>query len=409
MRPTTATDADGTRRERQLERVVNVLPNEGEDEGALPREAFPDRVRLRIELPNRTILRVLVALAALWVLFEIWTILLDAFVGVLLAMAARPLIGRLVRRGLSYPVALGTVIAGFLGIVALLLVVVIPQGAEQIDDLWDNLPQYMAEAFSFLESWQPGLYDRIIAWSEDVKENGLTTTGFDPEGALRAGRDVAAGLGNALIVIVIALYVLVDREYRFLNWITRDLSPRNHAKFRRTLPAVTEVVSGYVLGQGLISLCFAVFAFVVLTALGVPSAMILALVAFVADAIPLVGIIIATVPATALGMTQGWWVGASVLGAFLLYQQFENYVLAPRVFGRTLQLSPLAILVAVLIGGQLLGILGVLLSLPIAASIPVIERIWLGNDPEPSSAEIAVAAERPTFTEETFGPEATEG
>ena len=408
MRPTTATDADGTRRERQPERVVNVLPNEGEDEHAL-QGAFPERVRLRLELPNRTILRVLVALAALWVLFEIWTILLDAFVGVLLAMAARPLIGRLVRRGSSYPVALGTVIAGFLGIVALLLVVVIPQGAEQIDDLWDNLPRYMAEAFSFLESWQPELYDRIIAWSEDVKENGLTTTGFDPEGALRAGRDVAAGLGNALIVIVIALYVLVDREYRFLNWITRDLSPRSRAKFRRTLPAVTEVVSGYVLGQGLISLCFAVFAFVVLTALGVPSAMILALVAFVADAIPLVGIIIATVPAAALGMTQGWWVGASVLGAFLLYQQFENYVLAPRVFGRTLRLSPLAILVAVLIGGQLLGILGVLLSLPIAASIPVIERIWLGDEPEPTPGEVAVAAERPAFSEETFGPEATEG
>jgi predicted PurR-regulated permease PerM len=203
--------------------------------------------------------------------------------------------------------------------------------------------------------------------------------------------------------------VLVDREYRFLNWMTRDLSPRHRAKFRRTLPAVTEVVSGYVLGQGLICFCFATFVFVVLTVLGVPSAMILSLVAFVADAIPMIGIIIATIPAVALGMTQGWWVGLVVLGAFLLYQQFENYVLAPRVFGKTLQLSPLAILIAVLIGGQLLGILGVLLALPIAASIPVIERIWLGGEgEEPTEEEIAVAAVRPAFTDETFGPEATE-
>lgn len=421
MRPTTANDAGGIRqdrdrartreRDRQPERVVNFVPDDGEGDGAIDRQdgrgELPARVSLRIELPNRTILRVLIALAALWFLFEVWTFLLDAFVGVLLAMAIRPLIGRLEARGVSYPAALGTVLAGFLGAIALLLAVVIPQGAKQVDDLWDNLPQYMADAFSFLEAWQPDLYARIIEWSEDVKEDGLTT-GFDPEGVLRAGRTVAVGLGNALIVLVIAVYVLVDREYRFLNWMTRDLSPRHRAKFRRTLPAVTEVVSGYVLGQGLICLCFGVFAFVVLTVLGVPSAMLLALVAFVADAIPLIGIIAATVPAVALALTQGWWVGAIVLAAFLLYQQFENYVLAPRVFGRTLQLSPLAILIAVLIGGQLLGILGVLLALPIAALIPALERIWLGDEPEPTPAEVALAAERPAFTEETFGPGATE-
>jgi predicted PurR-regulated permease PerM len=406
---TTARDAAGDRQERPPtrppERVVQFVP-EDEAAGALPPD-LPARVRLRLELPNRTILRVLVALAGLWFFFEVWTILLDAFVGVLLAMAFRPLVGRLERRGLAYPTALGLVLTGFVAAIALLLVVVIPQSAEQIDDLWDRLPEYMAEAFSFLESWQPAWYDRIIRWSEDLKEGGASDD-LDFEGALRTGRTVAVGLGNAAIVIVIALYVLVDREYRFLNWMTRDLSPRHRAKVRRTLPAVTEVVSGYVLGQGLICLCFALFAFVVLTVLGVPSAMILALIAFVADAIPLIGIIVATIPAVALGMTQGWWVGAIVLAAFLLYQQFENYVLAPRVFGRTLQLSPLAILIAVLIGGELLGILGVLLALPIAAAIPVVERIWLADDEEPTPAEVATATVQPAFTDETFGPEATE-
>jgi predicted PurR-regulated permease PerM len=106
-------------------------------------------------------------------------------------------------------------------------------------------------------------------------------------------------------------------------------------------------------------------------------------------------------------MTQGWWVGAIVLAAFLIYQQFENYVLAPRVFGRTLQLSPLAVLIAVLIGGQLLGILGVILSLPIAALIPALERIWLGDEPEPTPAEVA-AAEDLALSGEMFGPEAAE-
>jgi predicted PurR-regulated permease PerM len=406
---TTASDSAGQRREHQPvrapDRVVNVEADHAGDPHGVPRE-LPPRVWLRIELPNRTILRVLIALGILWLFLQIWTILLNAFVGVLLAMAVRPLVGRLERRGLSYRAALGTVLAGLLGATALLLVVIIPQGAEQINDLWDNLPAYVEDAFSFIEPYQPDLYHRIVDWSKEIQEEGLTDA-IDVEGALRVGQTVAVGLGNAILVLVIAAYVLVDREYRFLNWLTRDLSPHNRAKIRRTLPAVTEVVSGYVLGQGLISLCFAVFAFVVLTILGVPSATLLALVAFVADAIPLIGIIIATVPATILGLTQGPVVGLIVLATFLLYQQFENYVLAPRVFGRTLRLSPLAILIAVLIGGQLLGILGVLLSLPIAASIPVIERIWLERDDEPTPPEEAVAAERPVFTEETFGPTAT--
>ena len=387
----------------ESERIVNLLP-EREGESLPP---LPPHVRLRLELPNRTILRVLLALGALWFVFQVWTILLNAFVGVLLAMAVRPLVGRLERRGFSYRAALATVLAGFLAAMALLLGVVVPQGAAQINDLWDNLPTYMEEAFSFLEPYQPDLYDQIVEWSEDVQAGGLSES-IDVEGALRAGQTVAIGLGNTVIVIAIAVYVLVDREFRFLNWLTRDLSPRNRAKVRRTLPAVTDVVSGYVLGQGLISLCFAVFAFVVLTVLGVPSALVLALIAFVADAIPLIGIIVATVPATALGLTQGWMVGAIVLASFLLYQQFENYVLAPRVFGRTLKLSPLAILVAVLIGGQLLGILGVVLALPLAASIPVLERIWLHDEAEPTPEEEAVAAARPVFGEETFGTRVTE-
>jgi predicted PurR-regulated permease PerM len=405
----TASDAAGQRREQPpapaRERVVNVEAGDAGDRHAVPHE-FPSHVWLRIELPNRTILRVLIALGILWLFLEIWTILLNAFVGLLLAMAVRPLVGRLERRGLSYRAALGTVLTGFLGAMALLLVVIIPQGSAQINDLWDNLPMYVEDALSPIKPYRPDLYERIVNWSTKVREEGFARA-IDVEGSLRVGRTVAVGLGNAVVVVVIAVYVLIDRDYRFLNWLTRDLSPHHRAKVRRTLPAVTEVVSGYVLGQGLTSLCFGVFAFVVLVILGVPSALLLALIAFVADAIPLIGIIVATVPATVLALTQGPLAGVIVLASFTLYQQFENYVLAPRIFGRTLRLSPLAILIAVLIGGQLLGILGVLIALPIAASIPVIERIWLEDEEEPTPAEEAVAAERPAFTEETFGPLAT--
>jgi len=103
---------------------------------------------------------------------------------------------------------------------------------------------------------------------------------------------------------------------------------------------------------------------------------LLAVVAAFADAIPIAGILIATIPAVLLALTVSWQVAGLVFLLYVGYQQLENYVIVPRVYRGTLQISSFAVLVAVLVGGQLLGIVGVLLALPIAAAVPVIERIW---------------------------------
>jgi predicted PurR-regulated permease PerM len=112
----------------------------------------------------------------------------------------------------------------------------------------------------------------------------------------------------------------------------------------------------------------------------VPQALFLSIVAAFADAIPIAGVIIATIPAVLLAFSVSLGTAVIVLAAYLAYQQVENYVIVPRIYNNTLQISSFAVLVSVLIGGELLGIVGVLLALPIAAAIPVIERIWIGDD-----------------------------
>jgi predicted PurR-regulated permease PerM len=109
----------------------------------------------------------------------------------------------------------------------------------------------------------------------------------------------------------------------------------------------------------------------------VPQALFLALLAAAFDAVPLVGVFIATVPAVLLALTVSVPAAIIVLVAYVVYQQFENYVLAPRVYRGTLQISSFAVLIAVLVGAQLLGIVGALLALPVAAAIPVVEQIWI--------------------------------
>ena len=152
------------------------------------------------------------------------------------------------------------------------------------------------------------------------------------------------------------------------------------------------MVGGYLLGQGLTSLLFGVFAYAVLRLLGVPQPLLLAVVAALADAVPIAGVLIATVPAVLLALTVSVPAAAGVLLLYLGYQQVENYAIVPRVYRGTLRIHGFAVLLAVLVGAQLLGILGVLLALPVAAAVPAVARVWraaptAAADPAADSAE----------------------
>ncbi len=182
-------------------------------------------------------------------------------------------------------------------------------------------------------------------------------------------------MANTLFVLVLALYLVVDGE-RVYGWLARYLSPVQQIRVRRAMPEVVTIVSGYVVGQTITSLLFGIFAFAVLVLADVPGALLLAVLAGVLDAVPLVGVPAATIPAVLLALTVSLPRAAVVLGLYVAYQQVENYLIVPRIYGKSLRVSSIGILLAVVVGGQLLGIVGILLALPLAAAIPVIERIW---------------------------------
>lgn len=149
----------------------------------------------------------------------------------------------------------------------------------------------------------------------------------------------------------------------------------------RTIPEVSRVVSGYVTGQLITSTLMGIFAFAVLTAVGVPQPLFLALLAALGDAVPIVGITLVTIPTVLLAFTVSPTAAIIVLVAYLVYQQIENYIVIPRIYKTTLDISSFAVLISVLIGSALLGIVGALLALPVAAAVPVIEDIWLEDSP----------------------------
>ena len=151
------------------------------------------------------------------------------------------------------------------------------------------------------------------------------------------------------------------------------LGPRTfHVRLSRILLNLETIVGGYVRGQVITSVLMAVFTFAVLTIARVPNALAIAAFAGIADVLPYIGGILACGPAVLAAWPRGWGVALAVLAALVLYQELESRAIVPRVYGKALRLPPSVVLVALLAGGTLLGMLGALLALPLAAAVRMI-------------------------------------
>jgi len=261
-------------------------------------------------------------------------------------------------------------VAAFLGVVA-------PPLAEQASSFITNLPIYMENVEGVLDDY-PEARAHVDRLSEEGAGGCSIAVPFSR--LLSFGAGVVTGLANTFFVLVLTFYLLLEGERTF-KYGARYLTPALRYKLRRVFPEITRVVSGYVTGQLINSVAFGTFAFFSLVIVGVPEPVLLAVLAAFMDAVPIVGVPVATIPAVVLALTVSVPAALTILGLYIAYQQFENYVMIPRIFGNTLQISSLSILVRVLVGGQLLGIIGIIISLPLTAAIPVIEHVWREDVP----------------------------
>lgn len=335
-----------------------------------------ERTVTQIELPARTIVRVVAVFVLIWLLHQLWDIILLTIIALMFTAALDPVVRRLQVRGMKRSWAVATVmtavVIGLIGIVMILLSPVLTEGQEFIDDL----PNQVDRLRGILGD-NPELFERLQSAAESV-------AGGDSDAVTGGVKEVTFSvinfLADLLVVLVFTIYFLLDGK-RIYRWTVRYVPQRYRRKFDRTIPEVSRVVSGYVTGQLFTSVLFGLFAFAVLAPLGVPQPLFLALLAAVGDAIPIVGVTAITVPTVLMALTVSPSAAIIVLITYIFYQQIENYLIVPRVYQSTLKISSFAVLVAVLIGSALLGIVGALLALPIAAAIPVIEDIWLEDNP----------------------------
>ncbi len=332
----------------------------------------------------RAILRVVVTVAlsvlVLYVMYlvrePIGYVLLGAFVAIA-ASGPVNLLSRKLPRGL----AIALVYLGIIFVPIVIGLILIPPLVEQGVRLANNLPEYVQDLNDAFEE-NPQLreanekYD-ITTKLEDVAENLVTRLG-DAAGALV---DIGAGLVSsifALVTILVISMFMIGRGKAWRDAFLRHRPAPQAERIRRATDAIADAIGSYIGGAITQALIAGFSAWLMLVILGVPSPLPLALIIAMLDLIPLIG---ATLGAVIVGVvtlfvdfptiTIIWTIFA------IAYQQFENYVVQPRIQSRAVELDPFLVVVAALFGGALLGVIGALLAIPTAAAIQIAVREWL--------------------------------
>ncbi|MFN0093910.1 MAG: AI-2E family transporter [Dehalococcoidia bacterium] len=325
---------------------------------------------IKLEVSPKGLLLVGGAAVAIWALFQVWTVVLLMVVAFIFMAALLPYLNWLVRRGVPRAGAVLLVLAGVLVIVGALFAAVIPAMIDEFGSIKDDLPQDAQRLEDFLDNF--GIEAELSDRAEEINWSGLVSGRV----AVDYGQRVIFGIISSVTILVLTAYLLNDAP-KMKAYLFRFIPDEREAEAERVIEALGRVVGGYIRGQIITSALITTFTLIVLLAADVPNAFGFAILAGFADIIPLVGAFIAIIPATFAAFRESATQAVIVLIALLIYQQLEDRFIVPRVYGSTLGLQPLVVLVAVLVGGELLGIPGILLALPAAAALKVAIDILL--------------------------------
>lgn len=329
-------------------------------------------------------LGVLVAVAIGNGLVTLATILTYVGAALFLALGVDPAVSFLERHKVPRPLAIVIVLGLILGVFAGFIFAIIPVIADQVGNLIAQVPELIAtigdtEAVqAWFASTLPWLeYDKVLQGIEDFFTSNLQEI---TSGVFSTVITIASGIFGALIVLILMLYFVAS-----LSGIKRGLYQLVPASKREKFIDISEQISSsvgrYVVGQISLGATNGVLTFLFLTVLGwilgdpIEYTALLAFIAFLFSLVPLVGTISGSVVITAFVFLFDEWPAVLVVGIwYLVYMQVEAYLLSPRIMNRAVKVPGVVVVIAALAGGTLLGLLGALVAIPVAASILLIVK-----------------------------------
>ena len=326
--------------------------------------------------PVRLVVAAVGALVALWLVVELRDLLFQVLIATILAAGISPLTVRLTRVGL--PRGVSVLLIYVLAILAIggLGVLLVPPVVSQVQSLVVQAPNFGAQFVRSLDDLQrqfPFLPPLGPALQSQVQQLGNQAGAIFAQALNLIGvaLGVFGGLLTLLLTLLITFYLVVDGE-RVRAYLLSFLPASRLAEARRVTDAIGARMGGWLLGQIVLSTAIGLASAIALLIIGIPNALLLAVVAAVAELVPIVGPWIAAIPAVVVAFTQDPLKALFTIIAYVIIQQLESNLLAPRIMGRAVRLHPLAVILALLAGAGLFGIVGALVAVPVASAIAVL-------------------------------------
>ncbi len=327
--------------------------------------AVPEpRHRVSFDIAPAAIFKIIFTVTSIWLLMRIFPVLILIVLSLMLVATFNPLVRKWqARLGRSWAIVavVTALIVFFLGTLALLIPSLAVQGAKIVT----NAPIYSHQIQNELAKHRVH-----IDIQKQVEQMSSKLMGSTPE-LMSLLTSVVSLLAAFATVAILTIYLLIEGP-QVSKGLMQLLPRKERLHARKLVMEIGLQVGGYMRGQIITSALAGVFSFITCWVVGVPAALALGALAAIADAIPLIGLLIALVPAALLALTVSPSKAGIVVVAYLVYHQVEDHFIAPKVYGSALGLSLSVIVISILIGVEMMGMLGAVLALPVAAAIPSI-------------------------------------
>lgn len=324
---------------------------------------------------------VLVAIVLGLAIAQTATILTYVGIALFIALGLDPLVKVLVARKLNRPIAVTIVVSVFLGTTALLFWAVIPAVIAETINLIERIPAIVSDVVSndLIARWDSQLGGAITSASE-YGLGYITDTANWPSlvgGVFQIGVGVLGGVVGVIIVVILSVYFMASLE-GMKAYTAKLVAASKRDRFKTLTDQVTDSVGRWVIGQVSVALLHAIVLFIFLSIIQAPFAPLLAAISFFVAVIPLIGSVTSGAISTAVLLFIDPSLALAVAIYYLIYLQLEAYVISPRVMKKAVSVPASLVVIAALMGGTLLGILGAVVAIPLAASVLLIVReVWM--------------------------------
>ncbi|HMM48093.1 MAG TPA: AI-2E family transporter [Miltoncostaeaceae bacterium] len=328
---------------------------------------------------NRAVVRILLIIIGmgglLWLAWVSRGVLTWLAIGAFLAIAIDPLVSVLQRR-LHLPRSAAIALVYLMGIGALsgAVLLFVPPLIDAGQQLADQIPSYVRRLQeSELVQRLDAEYDLLGRLQDEA--TGTLEGVAGPDTAVEITQRIVNGLVAMLSIAVIA-FLLSLYGGRVRRWVLDQTQGETRLRLERIADRIYRVIAGYVVGVALVAATGGLAAYIFLSVLGVPFAPLLAFWAGLASLIPMVGATLGGIPYITVAFFQGWPIGVAAIVFLIVYQQVENNLFQPIIHRFTVNLNPLWVILSVLVGSQVLGLVGALVAIPLGGIVQVLIQEW---------------------------------